>query len=99
MLFPKGHMTDRVKEHQTEPQLSVNEVFQKLSKLEQEFEGLLKTAEVRNPVACDNIARKVRSYLHDARVMLLCTKVEDAMEHLNLVQAYIQHMETMLVQT
>jgi len=92
-------MTDRVKEHQTEPQLSVNEVFQKLSKLEQEFEGLLKTAEVRNPVACDDIARKVRSYLHDARVMLLCTKVDAAVEHLNVAQRHIQQLQTMLVQS
>jgi len=96
MLFPKGHMADRVKEYKTQPQLSVNEVFQKLSKVEQEFEALLKTGEVQNPVACDNIARKIRSYLQDARVMLLCAKVDDAVEDLNVAQRHIQQLETML---
>jgi len=90
---------NQAKEHSTGPQRSVSEVFRRLSKFEDEFEALVKTAEVRNPVACDNIARKIRSYLHDARVMLLCTNVDHAMEHLDVVQEYIQQLQTMLLRT
>jgi hypothetical protein len=92
-------MTARVGEDKMKPQLSVNEVFQRLSKFEQEFESLMKTAEVRNPAACDSIARDIRLYLHQARVLVLCANVNDAMVFLNTAEEQMQQLQTLLVQS
>ena len=79
-------MNDKLEKQNMKPQLSVNEVFQRLSKFEQEFESLQKTVEVRNPAACDSIARNIRLYLHQARVLVLCANVNDAMVFLNTAE-------------
>jgi GTP1/Obg family GTP-binding protein len=92
-------MTARVGEDKMKPQLSVNEVFQRLTKFEQEFESLMKTAEVQNPAACDSIARDIRLYLHQARVLVLCANVNDAMVFLNTAEEQMQQLQTLLVQS
>ena len=92
-------MTNKIEGHNIKPELSVNEVHQRLSKLEKEFESLLKTTEARNPMACDSIARNIRLYLHQARVLLLCTNVNDAMGFLDVAQKQMQQIQTMLVQS
>jgi hypothetical protein len=91
-------MSARVGEDKMEPQLSVNEVFQKLTKFEQEFESLMKIAEVHNPVACDSIARDIRLYLHQARVLVLCANVNDAMVFLNTAEEQMQQLQNLVVQ-
>lgn len=92
-------MNDKLEKQYMKPQLSVNELFQRLSKFELEFESLMKTAEVQNPAACDSIARNIRSYLHQARVLVLCANVNDAMVFLNTAEEQMQQLQTLLVQT
>lgn len=99
MKAAQRRMATRVGEDKMETQLSVNEVFQRLTKCEQEFESLMKTAEVQNPAACDSIARNIRLYLHQARVLVLCANVNDAMVFLNTAEEQMQHLQTLLVQS
>lgn len=99
MKAAQRRMATRVGEDKMETQLSVNEVFQRLTKCEQEFESLMKTAEVQNPAACDSIARNIRLYLHQARVLVLCANVNDAMVFLNTAEEQMQHFQTLLVQS
>jgi hypothetical protein len=92
-------MNDELEKQNMKPQLSVNEVFQRLSKFELEFESLMKTAEVENPVACDSLARNIRLYLHQARVLVLCANVNDAMVFLNTAEEQMQQLQTLLFQS
>lgn len=99
MKAAQRRMATRVGEDKMETQLSVNEVFQRLTKCEQEFESLMKTAEVQNPAACDSIARNIRLYLHQARVLVLCANVNDAMVFLNTAEEQMQQLQNLLVQS
>jgi hypothetical protein len=91
-------MSARVGGDKMELHLSVNEVFQRLTKFEQEFESLMKIGGVRNPVACDSIAGDIRLYLHHARVLVLCANVNDAMVFLNTAEEQMQQLQNLVVQ-
>lgn len=99
MKAAQRRMADKAEEHKMAAQLSVNEAFQKLSKFELEFESLMKTDEVQNPAACDSIARSIRSYLHQARVLVLCANVNDAMVFLNTAEEQMPQLQNLLVQS
>ena len=82
-----------------ESQLSVNEAFSQLVKLQQEFEMLVRAVDDDGPESSRLIACDTRVHLQQARVLLLCANVEGAISKINLATLDLRQLRHLFVKT
>ncbi len=89
-------MRKQMKSVVDEAQPSLNEVYGKLSRLQEEFASLLRTANSVNPEKCDEVASQVRSFLNQSRVFVLSARVDEALERMDRVRNEMERLRLLI---
>lgn len=60
---------------------------------------MIKTTVSLRPKECDAVASAVRTHLHQARVFLLCAKIDDALGEINAARENLCQLQYLIAQT